>query len=346
MSTHASSSTARCLSWLALAPALVLLPGKALASTGADDAFVDPRRTLDPRLGIDPAQELDPRFDPQQQVAAPPPFAPLRAPVTLSLGVTWQQTVSGEATWGAMLMLGLPLDRLAMRDPRAHDIGDDARIQPPGKPELAPPLPPPKLPIPPEPPLRVPVVVTPDVARGAVEAALRHAHLANPDARIDALATRARNSAALPELSLRVLRTLDTGQTLSPTSYDPTRVTAVDSVMYYLEARTTWRLDRLLFAREEIGLERMRHQRAETQAKLRSQVLRLLFDWQRALAAADNPYLLPEENLSARLRVLEAEAELDLLTGGWFTTWRTAQTAPPTADPRPPAAPAATVKAP
>src|SRR5262249_54746022 len=112
---------------------------------------------------------------------------------------------------------------------------------------------------------------------------------------------------------------------LSPTSYDPYRVVAVDAVRFGLEASATWRLDRLLFAREEIALERMRHLRVESQTRLRREVIRLLFEWQRAIAAADKPTLSPEENLAARLRAIESEAELDLLTDGWFAKWRAKQ---------------------
>jgi hypothetical protein len=169
------------------------------------------------------------------------------------------------------------------------------------------------------------VVVTPDVARTAVDAALRRAHLLDPGARMDALALRARQSAALPELRLRVLRTVDAGNSLSPTLYDPYRTTAVDDVKYWLEARATWRLDRLLFAEEEVALERMRHERAEAQAQLTTKVLKLLFAWQRALAMAEDPMLPPEEILSARLAAIEAEAELDLLTDGWFAKWAAAR---------------------
>ena len=137
--------------------------------------------------------------------------------------------------------------------------------------------------------------------------------------------TRARHSAGLPELRLRVMRTVDDGQTLSPTSYDPTRIVAVDAVRFWLEARATWRLDRLLFAEEEVALERMRHERTEAQTRLTKEVLKLLFDWQRALARGDDPTLPPEDHLSAQLKAIEAEAELDLLTDGWFTRWRAAQ---------------------
>ena len=71
----------------------------------------------------------------------------------------------------------------------------------------------------------------------------------------------------------------------------------------------------------------MRQERAEAQARLTKEVLKLLFEWQRALANADNPSLPPEDHLSAQLKAIEAEAELDLLTDGWFTRWRATQPA-------------------
>jgi hypothetical protein len=155
-----------------------------------------------------------------------------------------------------------------------------------------------------------------------VEAALQREKLVDPDARIDALASRARTAALLPELRLRASRSVDEGQTLSPTEYDPARVTASGSVSLWLEARATWRLDRLLFADEEVALERAKSQRAEAQAKLIERVLGLLFTWQRAVAREDDAAAPPEEHLAAALKRIEAEVELDILTAGWFTRWR------------------------
>lgn len=164
--------------------------------------------------------------------------------------------------------------------------------------------------------------MTPLVARAAVDAALRRARLVDPSATIDALASRAHRAALLPELRLRVSRTIDEGQTLSPTEYDPARRTATGGTSLWLEARATWRLDRLLFADEELAFERLREQRAEQRARLSARVLEKLFLWQKANALADDPSASPEDNLAARLHVLEAETELDLLTSGWFSRWR------------------------
>ncbi|MEO7327744.1 MAG: hypothetical protein ABI193_04155, partial [Minicystis sp.] len=69
--------------------------------------------------------------------------------------------------------------------------------------------------------------------------------------------------------------------------------------------------------------------RAEQQGRLSARVLEKLFLWQRATALADDPAASPEENLAARLHAIEGEAELDLLTGGWFSAWRAGASALP-----------------
>ncbi len=323
MSLLLSPSTARRLSWVALA--FLTIPGRALAGP-ADD--------LDPRADLDGPTDRDESPRSARSTAAS------RAPVTISIGASYTQVPLGPAQVGAMLLIGLPLDRLASGGVRSA-MAEDARLPPlaptaPRTPQqkldlpLPPPPPLPKLVLPPPPaPLRLPVVVTPGAARAAVEAALRRAHLTDPDAHLDELAARARRASGLPLLRLRVMRTVDDGDTLSPTSYDPYRIVAVDDIRFSLEASASWRLDRLLFAREEVTLERMRHERADAQSRLAARVLKLLFDWQRSRALAENPGLSPDENLAARLRAVEAEAEVDLLTDGWFTRWRAVNEGPP-----------------
>jgi len=255
-----------------------------------------------------------------------------RAPIWIALEAQLCERSVGARGIGAMLLLGLPLDRLA-RPAAARGIAQEAptlkppprpprsaRIEPPPEPTPVPAVPPP--PSQPEPPLPIPVVVTPEVARDAVGAALRHAHLADPDTRLDALASRARSSALLPELRLRATRLVDDAQNLSPTEYDPERLTASGGTSVWMEARATWRLDRLVFADDEVPIERMRYERAEARSRLVARVLELLFDWQRARALEADQGRTPEEHLSASLKVIETEAVLDLVTDGWFTRWR------------------------
>jgi hypothetical protein len=166
------------------------------------------------------------------------------------------------------------------------------------------------------------VAITPSTARDAVAAALRAARLSDPDARLDALASRARSSALLPELRIRATRLVDDAQNLSPTEYDPARTTASGGTSVWLEARATWRLDRLVFADDEVPIERMRQERAEARTHVITRVLELLFAWQRALALEADPGQTPEDHLAASLKVIECAATLDVLTDGWFSAWR------------------------
>jgi hypothetical protein len=245
----------------------------------------------------------------------------------------------GERSLTGMLLASIPLERLSARagapsPPSAVAEPAAPRLKPapatPSPPRAAPeielPEPPPSAqPAEAEPPLPLPVRVTPAMARAIVEAALRRSRLLDPEARIDAIASRARTSSLFPELRLRVSRLVDEAESLAPTEYDPARRTASGGTSLWLEARATWRLDRIVFADEEIALERLRRERAELQAKLTARVLELLFAWQRAVALAADPGQSPEEHRAATLAALEAEASLDLLTGGWMTRWRAAR---------------------
>jgi hypothetical protein len=168
------------------------------------------------------------------------------------------------------------------------------------------------------------VIVTPEMARAAVAAALEHAGLAERAARVERVASRARSSSLLPELRLRVTRLVDESQSLAPTEYDPGRITASGGSSLWLEARATWRLDRLVFADEEVALERLREERAQVRDKLAQRVLELLFAWQRARAAEGDPTRLPEESARAGLEAAEAEAAIDVVTGGWLSRRRRA----------------------
>lgn len=263
--------------------------------------------------------------------------APGRAlPLWVGIQVGLAQRSDGERSFSGMLLASIPLERLSGRpraSPTGHAFaeGGAPRLAPvPTAPSAEPVGEPPQAPAPTphaEAALPLPVRITPQVAREAVEAALRHARLIDPGARIDAIASRARTATLLPELRLRVSRLVDEAEKLAPTEYDPARRTASGGTSLWLEARATWRLDRLVFADEEIALERMRRERVEQQAKVMARVLELLFTWQRALALAADPGQSPEEHRAATLSAIEAEASIDLLTGGWLTRWRAARNA-------------------
>lgn len=317
----------------------------AVAAATATNASAGPADHDEPLL--DPRAELDPRLD----VAEPRTTrgtSTLRTPVWVTVGAQLGKVSGGRTSFGGVLLFGLPLERLLARPARSSIQFSEGPS--PSSTSRAPSraVPAPQHPAVPERPpraavdepaaelsrkvaapfqgapprlSRVEARVTPAAARGAVEAALRRAGLQAPDARLDALSSRARLAAALPELRLRVLRSVDQGQALSPVEYDPTRTTAKDGTTLWMEARATWRLDKLVFAEEEVAFERMRHEREEAQARLSMRVLRLMFDWQRALAHIDLPTETPEDAIVEGLKANEAAAEIDLLTDGWFSRW-------------------------
>ena len=139
--------------------------------------------------------------------------------------------------------------------------------------------------------------------------------------RVEELATRARWSALLPRLRLRATRLLDESSSLSPTSYDPDRVTTRGGASLWLEARGTWDLDRLVFATEEVSVERLRQALIAEQRSLDEQVVEQLYRWQGAIYRARDPLAAPERCLQDWLLEQQLEASLDLLTGGWFARW-------------------------
>lgn len=158
------------------------------------------------------------------------------------------------------------------------------------------------------------------LARGVVRAARRASARATTERRLDGLGSRARVSAALPELMLRATRSTDQSLRLSPddrdvTVYDYTRTGGADLL---LEARATWNLDRLVFADEELGVERLRLEHAKSDERLIERVLSLFVSWERARRKLATPEIEPELRLRAEVEQLEAEAGLDALTAGWF----------------------------
>jgi hypothetical protein len=137
------------------------------------------------------------------------------------------------------------------------------------------------------------------------------------------MSLRARTSAVLPEVSVRVSRGWDSSFRLLPTDTDPYRTQQVNGSSQWLEGRLSWKLDRALFSDEEIPVERLRIRRVEERSRIATRVLRELFEWQRASIMEQDPVLSSDEHLTAMIRRMEAEASLDVMTGGWFSGWLT-----------------------
>jgi len=137
--------------------------------------------------------------------------------------------------------------------------------------------------------------------------------------RLDALSSRARASALLPELRLRALHNSDQALRWIPTTDDPYRITQANGTGLVLEGSATFRLDRLLFAREELQIERLRQRASLERLKLEARVLEALLGLFRAreLSCVDDGN--DPERPSRVLKVLELFVELDGLTAGWFS---------------------------
>jgi hypothetical protein len=209
--------------------------------------------------------------------------------------------LSGKRDIGAVVVVGLALDRVAQGP--VHRIADPPAAAPPR--ESAP---------------REAAIVAPALARQCVSAALKTSGLGEDDERVDDLVTRARESALLPETRLRAMRLWDDAA-------HATTVATTNDVDYYdaiganlvLEVRLTWRLDRWLYAGDEPTLERVRLERQEARTRIATRALETLFAWERGTVAAEGAAAGSPERFEARLKAAEAEATLDVLTGGWFS---------------------------
>ncbi len=170
--------------------------------------------------------------------------------------------------------------------------------------------------------------IRPRDARAAIAAAERVSGIPRASGELDGMASRARWSALLPQLRLRATRLVDESASLSPTSYDADRTTASGGTKLWLEARTTWSLDRLVFASEEVRIGKMQLRLAAAARRSKNDVLELLFAWQRAVYAMHDPAVDPVRCVAAWLDEQQLAAQLAVETGGWFVRWRRGQPLP------------------
>ncbi len=201
---------------------------------------------------------------------------------------------------GVLVMMGVPLDALATRTQVHQALADP--------PVLPPPSPPPER--------TTSLVLSPALARDAVQAAWRTAHVAD-DGRFTSLATRARLSALLPEVRLRAMR--NTRDAAAPSDLTRSTYSPYFADRTVLEARAVFHLDRLVFADEEVPIERLRADAVIERERIAHRVVEELGKWQRARLDVVLTPLDSADHLDAALRVIEAESSLDVLTGGWFS---------------------------
>lgn len=167
------------------------------------------------------------------------------------------------------------------------------------------------------------IALSPRLARACVSAAWSAAGLGSDDSRLDAIVSRARWSALLPETRLRAIRydSASLYSSLDPLG-TPTYFRDTSGGNLGLEARLTWRFDRLIYAEDEPSLERIRLEQRDARSRIAAKALELLFHWQRATLDLKT---LPPSQVGTRdeadvvLRIMEAETSLDVLTNGWFS---------------------------
>jgi hypothetical protein len=236
------------------------------------------------------------------------------------LGFT-RRTLEDRQEIGGVLLVGLPLDRFARANTRLtraapSTFGVMPELLPASAQETA------SLQRVSSAEQPFELVLTPRLARACVAAAWRTAGIGADDTRLDAIVSRARWSAVLPEARLRAVRFEDARLSLD-TSTDTSRLRDSAGANVGFEARLTWRFDRLIYADDEPSFERIRLEQRDARARIAAKVLEALFHWQRA--ALDLRTLPPSQQgtrdeADVRLRLMEAEAALDVLTNGWFAT--------------------------
>ena len=212
--------------------------------------------------------------------------------------------------FGVLAVVGIALDRIATGP--VHAISD-----------RTPPLPTSDATKERAPPPAAAIQLDPALARATVAAAWRAVGLGVDDAKIDAIVSRARQSAALPETRLRAMRLVnESGHVDTTSTSNDIRYYDAAGANLWLEARLTWHLDRLLYADDEPTLERVRLERIEARGRVAAKIMEALFQWQHALVDVRDAPAGTREELDARMRALEAEVVLDVLTAGWFTRAR------------------------
>jgi hypothetical protein len=138
-------------------------------------------------------------------------------------------------------------------------------------------------------------------------------------ARANSLSARARVSAWLPEVKFRAGRNSDQTLRLTPTTDDPDRWALTGGAGLRFEGELHWQFDRLVFASEEVAIERVRLSLEQQRDRGVLDLLQWVFRWQAAVMRTQGPELTTAELAEAALQVEQAAATLDVLSGGWFS---------------------------
>ena len=137
---------------------------------------------------------------------------------------------------------------------------------------------------------------------------------------------RSRVQAVLPQLTMRVTSDLDQ-EDRALTRFDETNSTRPQNIsatetsgndlQLYAEAR--WKLNESIFNYQETAVMRENRYSAKERQKLLQTVTQVYFERKRALIKMRPAKPGSEAEALAQLKITQIEAELDALTGGWFT---------------------------
>jgi hypothetical protein len=165
--------------------------------------------------------------------------------------------------------------------------------------------------------------VPPAQVRAITDAALHAAGLAGLlDGRLDGLSARSRSSALLPELRVRAMQSNDQALRLSYADADPSRTQTSGGSALLLEARATWRLDRLVYADDEVAVERLRGDVREQRQRLLLKVVEAIGAWQKAQLTLLDTDAAPRERAAAIAQASGAVVLLDALSAGAWSRLR------------------------
>ena len=156
------------------------------------------------------------------------------------------------------------------------------------------------------------------------KAALQYASL-HPEI-FKSMRRRSRVQAALPQLTVRMTTDLDKEEraltrfdetnTTIPQNISATETTGND-LQLYAEAR--WKLNESIFNFQETAVMRENRYSAKERQKLLQTVTQVYFERKRALIKMRPSKPGSEAAALAQLKIAQIEAELDALTGGWFS---------------------------
>jgi hypothetical protein len=154
------------------------------------------------------------------------------------------------------------------------------------------------------------------VVAAATHRAIAHAGLL-PE-RTREIAIRARNAGLLPVLSLRVMRGFGATSALNAALPTSDHYASDDSLV--LDFRARFQLDRLVFDRSEVSLERIEMARGDRRDALEREVIDLLATLAQANLVLESADPGSSEAMEARLATARATARLEALTGASIQT--------------------------